>query len=221
MAKKETAPARTTLEGVNESLTGAAQTLEQNKKIIYWVVGALLGLVVIGAGYYYLIHKPAKEKAVEAVGLADLKILQGDTANALKDYEAYAGDFNRAHYSAATILYTQGKYKEAVAHLEDYKAEGALVGPAALSLKGDCYVNLKDYDKAVSAYDEAIKQADGNEMYAPAFMVKKATVLHEQKKYADEAAVYQDIKDNYPNYSNAFRFNVDKYLERANALAGK
>ncbi len=52
-------------------------------------------------------------------------------------------------------------------------------------------------------------------------MIKKATVLHEQKKYADEAAIYQTIKDQYPVYGNMTGFNVDKYLERANALAGK
>ena len=52
-------------------------------------------------------------------------------------------------------------------------------------------------------------------------MIKKATILHEQKKYADEAAIYQTIKDNYPNYSQMTGFSVEKYLERANALAGK
>ena len=52
-------------------------------------------------------------------------------------------------------------------------------------------------------------------------MMKKATVLHEQKKYADEAAIYQTIKDKYLMYSQQYGLNIDKYLERANALAGK
>ena len=52
-------------------------------------------------------------------------------------------------------------------------------------------------------------------------MIKKATVLHEQKKYDEEIAIYQTIKDNYPVYSQMTGFNVDKYLERANAMAGK
>ena len=73
----------------------------------------------------------------------------------------------------------------------------------------------------MSAYDQAISMANGNELYAPAFMIKKATVLHEQKKYAEEAAIYQEIKDKYMLYAQQYRFDVDKYLERANALAGK
>ena len=39
MAKKIEEPARTTLEEVNESLTGAAQKLEENKKYIYYASG--------------------------------------------------------------------------------------------------------------------------------------------------------------------------------------
>ena len=63
--------------------------------------------------------------------------------------------------------------------------------------------------------------AGDNEDYAPAFMLKKATVLHEQKKYAEEAAVYQAIKDMNPTFIQQSGFSIDKYLERANALAGK
>ena len=82
-------------------------------------------------------------------------------------------------------------------------------------------MNLKKLDKALAAYDKAISMAGDNEAYAPAFMIKKAVVLHEQKKFADEAAIYQTIKDKYPMYGQQNGFNVDKYLERANALAGK
>ena len=52
-------------------------------------------------------------------------------------------------------------------------------------------------------------------------MIKKATVLHEQKKYAEEAAIYQEIKDKYPVYDQQNGVNAAKYIERANALAGK
>lgn len=225
MAKKLNEPARTTLEEVNESLTGAAKRIEENKKYIYYALGAVLALVVLFAGYKYFIHDPNQVKAKELIGKADIENLQGDTINALKDYEKAFDEFGsnaeRAAFNAAIILYQQGKNKEAAAYLEKYDADGNIAGPAAKSLLGDCYVNMKQYDKAVSAFDAAIKLADKNEYYAPTFMIKKAVVLHELKKYADEAAIYQDIKDNYPTYSQIYRFNVDKYLERALALAGK
>ena len=226
MAKKQNQSARTTLEEVNESLTTAAQRIEDNKKYINWALIAIAVLALLAIGYIYGIRNPNLQKAKEQIGNADLALLQGNEDEALKDYEKVAAEFSnkpaeRAHLNAAIMLYQKGEYEKALKHLEDYSPAGNLIGPASLSLMGDCYVNLKKYDKALNAYDKAISLAGDNEAYAPAFMMKKATILHEQKKYADEAAIYQTIKDKYIMYTQQNGINIDKYLERANVLAGK
>ena len=226
MARKQNQSARTTLEEVNESLSTAAQRIEDNKKYINWALIAIAAIVLLAIGYIYGIRNPNLEKAKVQIGNADLEQLQGNEDQALKDYEKVAAEFSnqpaeRAHLNAAIMLYEKGEYEKALKHLEDYSPAGNLVGPASQSLMGDCYVNLKKYDKAMAAYERAISMAGDNEVYVPAFMIKKATLLHEQKKYAEEAAIYQTIKDTYPQYGQISGFNVDKYLERANALAGK
>ena len=226
MAKKQNQSARTTLEEVNESLTSAAQRIEDNKKYINWALIAIAVIALLAIGYIYGIRNPNLEKAKTQIGEADLELMQGNQDEALKDFEKVAAEFSnkpaeRAHLNAAILLYQKGEYEKAAKHLEDYSAAGNLIGPASKSLLGDCYVNLKKYDKAMSAFDQAIKMANGNELYAPAFMMKKATVLHSQKKYAEEAAIYQEIKDKYLMYVQQSRIDIDKYLEYANALAGK
>ncbi len=226
MAKKQDQGARTTLEEVNESLSTAAQRIEDNKKYINWALIAIAVLVLLAVGYIYGIHKPNLQKAKTQIGKADLELLQGNEDEALKDYEKVADEFSnkpaeRAHLNAAILLYQKGEYEKAAKHLEDFSPAGNLIGPASQSLLGDCYVNLKKLDKALAAYENAISLAGDNEAYTPAFMIKKATVLHEQKKYADEAAIYQAIVDKYPMYGRQTGFSVEKYLERANALAGK
>ena len=226
MAKKQDQGARTTLEEVNESLSTAAQRIEANKKYIYWALAAIAAIMLLVFGYLHLIQKPNEEKAIQQIGKADMEQMQGDEDAALKDYEKVAAEFSnkageRAHLNAAILLYKKGEYDKAVKHLESFTPSGNVVGPASQSLLGDCYVNLKKYDKAMAAFDKAISMAGENEQYVPVFMLKKATLLHEQKKYAEEAAVYQAIKDNYPNYSQQTGLQVEKYLERANALAGK
>ena len=225
MAKKQNQSARTKLEEVNESLTTAAQRIEANKKYINWALIAIALIALLAGGYFYLHNKNVAE-AMEEIGKADITQLQGNEDEALKVYEKVADEFSnktgaRAHLNAATMLYKKGEYEKAAKHLENYDPEGTLIAPACKSLLGDCYVNLKKYDKAVGAFDQAVKLANGNELYAPVFMIKKATVLHELKKYAEEAAIYQEIKDKYQVYTQQNRFNVDMYLERANALAGK
>ena len=226
MAKKQDQGARTTLEEVNESLSTAAQRIEDNKKYINWALIAIAVLVLLAVGYIYGIRNPNLQKAKDQVGQADLELMQGNEDQALKDYEKVAAEFSnkpaeRAHLNAAILLYQKGEYEKAAKHLEDFSPNGNLIGPASQSLLGDCYVNLKKLDKALAAYDKAISLAGDNEAYAPAFMIKKATILHEQKKYAEEAAIYQNIKDNFLPYTQQTGFDVDKYIERANALAGK
>ena len=225
MAKKQNQAARTTLEEVNESLTSAAQRIEDNKKYISWALAAIAVIALLAGGYIFL-HNKNLQEAKTKIGDADIALLQGNTDEALKEYEKVADAYGnktgeRAHLNAAILLYEKGEYEKAAKHLEEFSPKGNLIGPASQSLLGDCYVNLKKMDKALSAYDKAISLANNNETYAPAFMIKKATVLHEQKKFAEEAAIYQTIKDQYPMYGQMTGFNVDKYLERANALAGK
>ena len=225
MAKKQNQGARTTLEEVNESLTTAAQRIEDNKKYVSWALIAIALIALLAGGYIYLQKKNIAD-AKDAIGKADIALMQQGEDEALKAYEKVADEYGnkageRAHLNAAILLYQKGEYEKAAKHLEDFSPAGNLIGPASQSLLGDCYVNLKKLDKALAAYDKAISLANGNELYAPAFMIKKATVLHEQKKYADEAAIYQTIKDQYPMYGQQTGFNADKYLERANALAGK
>jgi tetratricopeptide (TPR) repeat protein len=225
MAKKQDQGARTTLEEVNESLTSAAQRIEDNKKYINWALIAIAVLAVLAGGYIYL-HNKNEQEAKEQIGKADIKRLLGEQDEALKDYEKVAADFGNktgelAHLNAATLLYEKGEYEKAAKHLEEFSPKGNLIGPASQSLLGDCYVNLKKLDKAMAAYEKAISLSGDNEAYTPAFMMKKATILHEQQKYADEAAIYQTIKDKYPTYGQQNGLNIEKYLERANALAGK
>ena len=210
---------------MNESLTSAAQRIEDNKKYISWALAAIAVIALLAGGYIFL-HNKNLQEAKTKIGDADIALLQGNTDEALKEYEKVADAYGnktgeRAHLNAAILLYEKGEYEKAAKHLEEFSPKGNLIGPASQSLLGDCYVNLKKMDKALSAYDKAISLANNNETYAPAFMIKKATVLHEQKKYAEEAAIYQTIKDQYPMYGQMTGFNVDKYLERANALAGK
>lgn len=225
MAKKQDQGARTTLEEVNESLTSAAQRIEDNKKYITWAVIALAVLALL-AGLFIYQHNKNEANAIKKIGDADIVLLQGQDDEALKAYEKVADEFGnkpgeRAHLNAAILLYQKGEYEKAIKHIEGFSTDSKLVGPASQSLLGDCYVNLKKYDKAMAAFEKAISLSGDNELYTPAFMIKKATLLHAQEKYAEEAEIYQTLKDKYPSFAQQGGFNVDRYLERAKALAGK
>ena len=223
MAKKVN-ETRTSIEELNESLSGIEKKVEDNKKMIVWVVAAIIAIAAIILGYIYLIQNPNLEKAKEEIAKADVDYTLGQDSIALNEYMAVADNYsndaaNRAGLNAAIILFQQGKYEEAAKYVNEFEAAGTLVGPAAKSLLGDCYVNLQKYDEAVKAFNEAISLSNENELYTPLFILKKATVLREQGKYAEEVKALQTIMDKYPNFTMSYQVDVEKYLERAKAQA--
>ena len=187
--------------------------MENNQKYIYYALIAV-AVVILAVGGYLWYRSSAIEKGNKEIGKADIQLLMyNNPDSALTLYKRVAernsfGPANRAAQMAATILFQKGKYDEALKYLKKSKPEGDVAGPAMKSLEGDCYVNKSQakggkqyYNEALSAYDEAIKLAGDNENYTPVFMLKKATVLHANAKYADELKVYEDMKQQFPTYA--------------------
>lgn len=222
MAKKKNQETRTKLEEINDSLSGVEQKFEQHKNIIYWSVMAVLIIALIIWAYFKFIYTPNLEKANAELAKADTElIMKQDSVAALKAYEKVAKNYsneagNVAKLKAATILYAQGQIKKALNYLEDYSPKGKIVAPSSQSLLGDCYVNTKQLDKAVAAYDKAIKLAGDNKAFLPSLMLKKANVLHSLKKYNEELDIYEEIENNY--YGPGA---LDAQIERAKALGAK
>lgn len=223
MAKqdKKQAP-RTTIDELNEKLSNAEQRVEGNKKIITWAVIGILALAGIGLWAYYGVYQKNIEESKEAIGLADMQLMAGNDSLALKQYQAveHGNKFaNRAKLEEAIILYRQGKNAEALAALDEYSDEESLIGTLAMTMKGDCNVNLKKFDEAIACYDKAISVADGNELLIPYAMTKKATVLSSQNKHKEAAAIYEEIKTKYPEFTSSNRIDINMLLDRENFRA--
>ena len=220
MATKDKKEAtRTTIEQLNEKLSSAEQNVEHNKKLITYSVVVIVILAALGLGGYYYFQS-ADNDALEAVGKADIEAMNGNDSIALKLYEKAAKDnsgkyANRAELGAALILMKDNKATEALKHLENYDTKDAVVGALAQVLKGDCYVDLKKYDDAINAYNDAISTAEGNKFITPFAMYKKSVVLSAQKKNSEAADVLKAIKDKYPEFTSSSSLNISELYEKA------
>lgn len=230
---------------VNEAAEQAAAL--KNAKRIKIAKYASIGVLAVVAGvlvYIFAFRNPAIEKGREAMGQADnalndsINVINqlenmGDSASLasaaakradlIKVYENVAQNegydaSNRAYLMVAILSYENGDYKKCLASLEEYSLTGAVLDAGVLSLKGDCHVNLNQFDEALKCYDEAISECDENQELAPFFMAKQARIYNEKKDYAKELEVYETIKKEYPKYPI---LEVDKYIERAKALGAK
>ena len=90
----------------------------------------------------------------------------------------------------------------------------------AIILKGDCYVNLKQYDKALDEFKDAVKKGDKNDQIVPRALLKCANIYDEQKKYAKALECYEQIKNEYPSFQLG-NTSIDAYIEREKARLGK
>ena len=212
----------TSIDELNETLTSVEQHVENNKKIIIWSLAGTVAVAAVILLYYYRIYAPNKKASSDAISKADIELAMGNDSTALAQYMQVADEFSgaqadRAALQSAIILYQKGKFEEAVKYLDEASFDENLVAPAAASLKGDCYVNLNNLDKAISCYDKAIKSSNDNALYTPLFMLKKATVLNEQSKIADALAIYEAIQSKYPTFTRAYDVNIDGLIARAKA----
>ncbi len=226
MAKDNKQETRTAIDDLNDTLSVAEQKLQNNKNIIVWASVIIAAVVVVVLGYVYGIRQPGIDAANEAVAQADITYMQGNDSLALNQYMQVAEEHgydagNRATLEAAILLFKKGDYQKAVEYLDNYNQKESLIGAASFSLKGDCYVNMDNLDEALNCYDNAIAASDSNPFYTPFFMIKKANVFRAQKNADAELEVYTEIKNKYPQYANAYRIDIDKYINRAKADAGK
>lgn len=205
----------------NPAESAPAAEMKINKKAIITVASIVIAIVVIGLIWFF-VSSSASKKADEAIALADTEM---NDSIALDRYMAAAvlgsKSGNRAKLEAAIRLYNKGEYQKALSYLDDASIDSKVVEAGKYTLMGDCYVNLDNYDKALSSYDKAISASDNNPQIVPFVLVKKANIYRAQGKYSEEYDAYQTIFDKYPEYTGNCSFDIRKYAERARVAAGK
>ncbi|MCC8072169.1 MAG: tetratricopeptide repeat protein [Bacteroidales bacterium] len=224
MANTNQQETRTSVDELNDTLTGIEQKVQNNQKIIMWACVAVAAVICLVLLYVYAIRRPGIQAANDAVGQADMTLTMGNDSLALAQYKQVADNYgyeggNRAALNAAILLYQKGDYQEAINYLQKYSTRESLIGASSQSLEGDCYVNLEQYDKALDCFRKAVKLSDNNPYYTPVFLMKEATVERHLGNHKAEAALYQEIADKYPNYGAQSNIDIQKYIIRAQAEA--
>lgn len=223
--KHQTQQEETTIDQLNSHLTNAGEKIANNKKIIFWVVGAIAIVAAFTLSYLFIYRNPRLEKSFEAYNEVEIKALNNDSIAAAeykKVADNYSGDAaNLAALSAAEALYSEGKYDEAVKYLDKFSTGETVLQANALVLKGDCFVNMKKYDQAIDTYNKALKEGGDNPQIAPRVLLKEANVFDAQKKYDKALECYEKIQSQFPNFVLGNGVGIEAYIEREKARLGK
>lgn len=228
MAKKKTQQADN-LQELESALTKTEQFIEDNQKVISYVVGGIILVVAIYLGFNRFYLQPREDEAKSQMFMAE-NYFEKDSFNlALNGDGNYLGfldiidDYgitksaNRAKYYTGISYLHLGQYEDALDYLNDFKTDDLLLGPVAEGAKGDALVELGETEEALKHYRKAYSMSE-NELTAPIYMMKAARILETLDELEDALSLYEEIKEKYPETTEGT--NADKYIARVKIKLG-
>ncbi len=215
---------------INETINKAEGYISENKKSISIIVGAVLVVILGYFGYTNLIVKPQEENAIREMFMAE-RYFQMDSVNLaingdgqfmgfqeIIDNYGSSSSANRAHYYLGMCYMKKGEWDNAIEYLSGYDAEDDVTGALALGAIGDANLEKGNNDEALSYYMKAVDW-DKNQFTSAIFLLKAATVKELQNDYKGATDLYERIKKDYPQSTEAR--DVDSYIARATQLSAK
>ena len=216
-------------DALSGQLERAEDFFEQNRTVIFGVVGAILLIIVGFFGYRYYVStqdETAQAELFPSVYQLEAEspkvALNGDgkTPGILSVADNYGATKagNLAEFYAGVALLKEGKYDEAIAHLNDFSSSDLLVQARAYALIGDAYMEKKSYDEAADHYRKAADYKP-NKYFSPGYLTKLA-VAYEQAKQNDKAiSTYNEIIEKYGQSTEAA--SAKKYKSVLEATVGE
>lgn len=212
---------------LDESASKTEAWIAKNQQYIYGAVIAIVVVVFGILGYQQFIQEPKEQEAAnemyraqaffeealngaEKDSLFNLSLNGGQGKYGFLDIiDNYGGTdaANQANYYAGMAYLHTKNYKEAIAHLDNFKAGDDILGPIAKGAIGDAFANLNQPEDALKYYKDAASLSK-NDFTTPRYLWKAAVIALETENAKEALTHLQQIKDNYPNYADMQKVNV-------------
>lgn len=208
-------------QNVEAAVSSVEQFFKNNGKTFWTIVAAI---VVIGLGilcYTKFIYQPKCAEAMKMMYPAELSFQQGEWEIALNGdgnnlgfvdiINEYGNKAGASAYLYAGICNLQlGANEEALQFLGKYAGKDPILNARAESCKGDAYVGMGDYQKAVGCFKKAASTADN--VFAAAYLLKAGVTYEALQQPESALECYKQIKDKYPQSIEAY--DIDRYITR-------
>ncbi len=222
MAKKKTTQ-EDNLQELESALTKTEQFIEDNQKVITYVVGAIIAVVAgfLAVNKFYV--QPKEDEALSQMFMAE-SYFEKDSFNlAINGDGNYLGfldiieDYgitksaNLANYYAGISYLHLGQYEDAIDYLEDFKTDDLLLAPIKEGSIGDALLELGNSDDALKQYKKAYSATE-NELTTPVYKMKAAKLLESMDKTEEALKLLEEIKKDYPQSNEGTA--ADRYIAR-------
>lgn len=212
--------------GEAQPLAQTGNFVRENQKSLLFISTAVIALIIIYFAYQKFYLAPREVDASNQMYVAQDfwekkqwdKAINGDAGypGFAKIVDEYSNTkaANLAFYYLGVAYLNKGEYKKAIDNLTNYRGDDVIIAAQALGNTGDAYVELKDYDKAITYYKKAADKGNNN-FISPMYLKKLGLVYEAKKNYKDAADAYQKIKTDFPESNESA--SIEKYIARAAA----
>lgn len=208
---------------VTEVYSKTEKYVDENRNTLLIIAGILVVLFVGYFAFTRLYLHPKNEEGMSLMWKAEYwfeidsleKALIGDESH--YGFEYIADEYSStkagslASYYAGVIYLHMGEPQIALAYLNKANLKDAIIGAMAKGNKGDAFVELGDYSKAISSYNDAINHSKNN-LTTPMFLKKQGLVYEETGEFKKALSNYERIKNDFPKSTEAR--SIDSYIAR-------
>lgn len=205
-------------------LTWIERFFDQNKRNLSIGVGAVVAVTLGIIGYQKMIAQPREVASQEAYWNAFYAYQNNDTseiayngderteglADIADEYTGTPGG-DIANYAMATRSMEKKEWENALDYLDNCNFQDAILGTLVWGMKGDCHVELGDYETAAEQFEKAAEREE-NAYTSPLFLKKLGLVYEALGEDASAAEAYQSIKEKWSDADEAR--DIDKYIAR-------
>jgi tetratricopeptide (TPR) repeat protein len=196
-------------EALAEQLSRTEQFLEDNKTVVFTVIGLIVAIIAGYIGFNYYTdsrNQVAQRELFQAVYYFEAdslgKALNGDGNSfgflEIADEYAFTDAANLASFYAGATYMKMGDFESAIRNLDKFSSDDLLVQSRAFSLTGDAYVEIDDLENAVKYYEKAASN-NPNAEFTPIYLIKGAVTYEAKGDVQKAIAKYKRIVDEYPN----------------------
>lgn len=215
---------------------GASRTeawVSQNQNYILGVIGVIAVGVLGYLAYMQFVQKPKEMNAANEMYYPQQYFDQALASTTAKDslftlalegaegkygfldiIQEYSGTkaANLANYAAGMSYLNMNNYQEAIAYLEDFKSDDAILGALAKGGLGDAFMQLNQPAEALGYYELAMAHSN-NGYTTPKFLYKAGVTAMEMGSTDKALGYFERIKEEYSNSEQAK--NIDAFIGMA------
>lgn len=201
--------------------------IEQNKKSLSLVVGAIIVLIGGYFAYKYWYVAGEEESAQKAMFKAEQYFEKDSLDKAINGDGTYDGfvqiienygvtpSANLSEYYLGICYLKKGQFEDAIEHLKAFDGDDMISPAMATGAIGDAYMEMGNIDEAITFYLKAAEQ-NANKFTTPIFLKKAAMANEEKGNYGDAVKLYERIQSEYFETSDGKE--MEKYISRAKTL---